>query len=52
MTRKYHNHKLQTNSWHQDEESHSNHETPAEQIKQSKHLSLFHIKMIAELEWT
>ena len=28
MIRKYHNHKLQTNLWHHEEEPHNNHETP------------------------
>ena len=35
MIRKYHNHKLQTNPWHREEESHNNHETPGRQTKQS-----------------
>ena len=26
--RKYHNHKLQANPWHREEEPHNNHETP------------------------
>ena len=42
MTRKYHNHKLQTNPWHRKEEPHNNHETPGRQIKQSNQLSLPH----------
>ena len=46
MIRKYHNHKLQTNPWHREEEPHNNHETPTRQTKQS---SLFPIKMIANL---
>ena len=36
MIRKYHNHKLQTIPWHQEEEPHNNHETPGRQTKQSK----------------
>ena len=35
MNRKYHNHKLQTNPWHCEEESH-NHETLGRQTKQRK----------------
>ena len=35
MIRKYHNHKLQTNPWHRDEEPHNIHETPGRQTKQS-----------------
>ena len=27
----YHSHKLQTNPWHREEESHINHETPGKQ---------------------
>ena len=42
MIRKYHNHKLQTNPWHREEEPHNNHETPGRQIKQSNQLSLPH----------
>ena len=42
MIRKYHNHKLQTNPWHREEESHNNHETPARQTKQSNQLSFPH----------
>ena len=38
----YHNHKLQTNQWHHEEEPHSNQETPGKQIKQSNQLSLPH----------
>ena len=51
MIRKYHNHKLQTNPWHREEEPHNYHETPGRQIKQSNS-SLFPIKMIAKLELT
>ena len=47
-----HNHKLQTNLWHLEEEPRNNHETPGRQTKQSNQLSLFPIKMIAKLEWT
>ena len=42
MIRKYHNHKLQTNPWHREEEPHNNHETPGKQTKQSNQLSLPH----------
>ena len=42
MIRKYHNHKLQTNPWHREEEPHKNHETPGRQTKQSNQLSLPH----------
>ena len=52
MIRKYHNHKLQTNPWHREEEPHNNHETTGRQTKQSNQLSLFPIEMIANLEWT
>ena len=51
MIRKYHNHILQTNPWHREEEPHNNHETPRRQTKQSNQLSL-PIKMIAKLEMT
>ena len=33
MIRKYHNHKLQKNPWHREEEPHNNHETPGRQDK-------------------
>ena len=42
MIRKYHNHKLQTNPWHREEEPQNNHETPGRQTKQSNQLSLPH----------
>ena len=42
MIRKYHNHKLQTNPRHHEEEPHNNHETPEGQTKQSSQLSLPH----------
>ena len=42
MIRKYHNHKLQINPWHREEEPHNNHETPGRQTKQSNQLSLLH----------
>ena len=35
MVKKYHNHKLQTNPWHREEEPHNNQETPGRQTKQS-----------------
>ena len=40
MIWKYHNHKLQTNPWHHEEEPHNNHEKPRRQTKQSYQLSL------------
>ena len=51
MIRKYHNHKLQTYTWHREEEPQNNHETPGRQIKQSNQVSTT-IKMITNLEWT
>ena len=42
MIMKYHNHKLQTNTWHRKEEPHNNHETLGRQTKQSNKLSLPH----------
>ena len=36
MNKKYHNHKLQTNPWHCEEESHNNHETLGRQTKKRK----------------
>ena len=42
MIRKYHNHELQTNTWHREEEPHNNQETPERQTKQSNKLSLPH----------
>ena len=42
MIRKYHNHKLQTNSWHREKEPHNNHQTPGTQNSQSNRLSLPH----------
>ena len=38
--RKYHNHELQTNQRHREEEPHNNHETAGRQTKQSNQLSL------------
>ena len=52
MIREYHNHKLQTNPWHREEEQHNNHETPGRQTMQGNQLSLFSIKMIEKLECT
>ena len=40
MIRKYHNHKLQINPWHHEEEPHNHQETPGRQTKQSNQLSL------------
>ena len=42
MIRKYHNHKLQTNPWHREEEPHKNHQAPGGQTKPSNQLSLTH----------
>ena len=42
MIRKFHNHKLQTNPWHREEEPNNNHETPGRQTKQINQLSLPH----------
>ena len=42
MIRKYHNHKLQTNPWHREEEPRNNHETPRRQAKPSGQLYLPH----------
>ena len=39
MIKKYHNHKLQTNLWHREEEPHNNHETQGRQTNQSNQLS-------------
>ena len=38
----HYNHKLQTNPWHREEETHNNHETPRRQTKQGSQLSLSH----------
>ena len=40
MIRKCHNHKLQTNPWHHEEEPHNNHQTQGRPTKQSNQLSL------------
>ena len=50
MIRKYH--KPQTNPWHREEEPNNHHQAPGRQTKQSNRLSLFPIKMIAQLEFT
>ena len=42
MIRKYHNHKLQTNPWHGEEEPQNTHETSGRETKQSNQLSLSH----------
>ena len=39
MIRKYHNHKLQANPWHREEEPHNNHKTPERQTNESNQLS-------------
>ena len=41
MTRKHHNHKLQTTPWHREEEPLNHHETPGRQIKQSNQPRFF-----------
>ena len=51
MIRKYHNHKLQTNPWHREEEQHNNHETHKDNLTKATGSSL-PIKMIAKPEWT
>ena len=43
MIRKYHNHKLQANLWHCEEDPHNNHETPGRQSKATS--SFFPIQM-------
>ena len=48
MIRKYHNNKLQTNSWLHEDEPHSNHEFSGRQTKQSNQPSLL-IKLVAKL---
>ena len=42
MISKNHNHKLQSNPWHREEEPHNNHEIPGRHIKQINQLSLPH----------
>ena len=42
MIKKYHNHKLQTNPLHLEEEPHNNHQTPGRQTKQNNQLCLPH----------
>ena len=42
MIRKYHNHRLQTNLWHREEEPHNNHQTRGRPTKQNNQLSLPH----------
>ena len=42
MIRKYHNHKLQTNPRHCEEEPYNNRDTPGRQTKRSNQLSLPH----------
>ena len=51
MIRKYHNHKLQTNPWHLEEEQHNNHETYEDKLNKTISSSL-PSKMIAKPEWT
>ena len=54
MIKKYHNHKLQTNPWHREEEPRNNNETPGRQEDKLNKVtsSFFPIKMITKLEWT
>ena len=54
MIKKYHNHTLQTNSRHREEEpqNNNNHKTLGRQTKYSIQLSLFPIMMIAKQEMT
>ena len=51
MIRNYHNHKLQTNPWHDEEEQRIINETQRRQTKQNYRLSL-PIKMITKQDWT
>ena len=51
MIRKYHNHKLQANPWHREDEPQTI--IGHQEVKQRKATrSLFLIEMIAKLEWT
>ena len=43
MIRKLHNHKLQTNPWHHEEEPHNNHKTLGRQTKKNNQNSLPHL---------
>ena len=52
MIKKYHNHKLQTNPWHREEETNNNHETPEDKQRKATSRPLFSIKMIEKLELT
>ena len=54
MIRKYHNHTLQANPLHREEEPHNfySNRTSVRQLKQSNQISLPVFKMIAKLEWT
>ena len=49
MIRKYHNHSLQTNQWHHEENTQNtnSHKTPGRQVKQQ---ALIPIKMIVKIE--
>ena len=42
MIRKYHNHELQTNLWHREEESHNNQEHQEDKLSEATRLSLPH----------
>ena len=46
MSRKYHNHKPQTNPWHREEEPHNHHETAGRQTKQSNLVHLTQLQVI------
>ena len=52
MARKYHNHTLQTNPLHREEETHSTNSPITLNAFLSNHLSLFPSEMIAKLEMT
>ena len=49
MVRKYHNHKLQPNPWHREEEPHNNHEALGKQTKQSNQISLPNLSLSSPL---
>ena len=51
MIRKYHTHKLLTNSWHREEKQHNNHETHEDKLTKATS-SCITIKMIAKPERT
>ena len=51
MIRKYHNHEMQTNPWHREEEQHNNHEAHEDKLSKATCSSLLN-KMITKPEWT